>query len=297
MTISLFKTLIAISDSGSFRGAADIVCVTDAAVGQQMRRLEDALGAKLFDRSERTPRLNQLGKAFVPKAKAVVLAYETVLDDLTGDPSMIGELVLGAVPSTIGGLIPITTKRLIRLFPDLLLRIIPDLSPKLLEQVEQGSLDAAVLSKPPRVQDNLNWMPFYEEKLVLLTSPEVTENDPKRILANMPYIRHTRAASVGLMAEEWLADSKIKVNDTMEMGSLENLASMVAHNLGVSVGPDICVPDPVFQTLRKISLGPTAPSRMLGILTRSDCSKMRLVQELLAQVSLVVEQQAIGEGE
>lgn len=143
MTISLFKTLIAISDSGSFRSAADIVCVTDAAVGQQMRRLEDTSGAKLFDRSERTPRLNQLGKAFVPKAKAVVQAYETILDDLTGDPSMIGELVLGAVPSTIGGLIPITTKRLIRLFPDLHLRIIPDLSPKLLEQVEQGSLDAA----------------------------------------------------------------------------------------------------------------------------------------------------------
>lgn len=297
MTISLFKTLIAISDSGSFRSAADIVCVTDAAVGQQMRRLEDTSGAKLFDRSERTPRLNQLGKAFVPKAKAVVQAYETILDDLTGDPSMIGELVLGAVPSTIGGLIPITTKRLIRLFPDLHLRIIPDLSPKLLEQVEQGSLDAAVLSKPPRVQGNLNWMPFYEEKLVLLTSPEVTENDPKRILASMPYIRHTRAASVGLMAEEWLADNKIKVNDSMEMGSLENLASMVAHNLGVSVGPDICVPDPVFQKLRKISLGPTAPSRMLGILTRSDCSKMRLVQELLAQVSIVVEQQAIGESE
>ncbi|MEP1425106.1 MAG: LysR substrate-binding domain-containing protein [Tateyamaria sp.] len=297
MTISLFKTLIAISDSGSFRGAADIVCVTDAAVGQQMRRLEDTLGAKLFDRSERTPRLNQLGKAFVPKAKAAVLAYETVLDDLTGDPSMIGELVLGAVPSTIGGLIPITTKRLIGLFPNLHLRIIPDLSPRLLEHVEHGSLDAAVLSKPPRVQDNLNWMPFYEEKLVLLTSPEVTENDPRQILASMPYIRHTRAASVGLMAEEWLADNKIRVNDTMEMGSLENLASMVAHNLGVSVGPDICVPDPVFQKLRKISLGPSAPSRILGILTRSDCSKMRLVQELLAQVSIVVEQHALGEAE
>ncbi len=297
MTISLFKTLIAISDSGSFRGAADIVCVTDAAVGQQMRRLEDSLGAKLFDRSERTPRLNQLGKAFVPKAKAVVQAYETVLDDLTGDPSMIGELVLGAVPSTIRGLIPKTAKHLIGLFPDLHLKIVPELSPKLLEHVEQGTLDAAVLSEPPRVQDNLIWMPFYEEPLVLLTSPDVTETDPRQILATMPYIRHTRQASVGLMAEEWLAKNKIKVNDTMEMGSLENLASMVAHNLGVSVGPDICVPDPVFQELRKLPLGPTAPSRMLGILTRTDCSKMSLVQELLAQVSLVVEQHAASGSE
>lgn len=292
MTISLFKTLIAISDSGSFRGAADIVCVTDAAVGQQMRRLEDSLGAKLFDRSERTPRLNQLGKAFVPKARAVVQAYESVLDDLTGDPEMIGELVLGAVPSTIRGLIPKTAKRLVTLFPDLHLRIVPDLSPMLLEQVEQGTLDAAVMSKPPRVQDNLIWMPFYEEKLVLLTSPLVTDTDPMRILATMPYIRHTRRASVGLMAEEWLASHKIKVNDTMEMGSLENLASMVAHDLGVSVGPDICVPDPIFQDLRKLPLGPEAPSRTLGILTRADCSKMRLVQELLAQINIVVERHA-----
>lgn len=288
MTISLFKTLIAISESGSFRGAADIVCVTDAAVGQQMRRLEETLGAKLFDRSERTPRLNQLGKAFVPKAKAIVQAYDTVLDDLTGDPTMIGELVLGAVPSTIGGLIPKTAKKLIGLYPDLHLRIVPDLSSRLLEQIEQGALDAAVLSEPPHVHSNLNWMPFYEEKLVLLTSPEVAEADPRQILATMPYIRHTRDATVGLLAEEWLVKNQIKVNDAMVMGSLENLASMVAHNLGVSVGPDICVPAPVFRQLRKISLGPDAPSRTLGILTRSDCSKLQLVQELLKQVNVVV---------
>ncbi len=80
----------------------------------------------------------------------------------------------------------------------------------------------------------------------------------------------------------------------MDMRSLENLVSMVAENLGVSVGLDICVPDPVFQTLRKISLGPTEPSRVLGILTRSDFSNMRLVQELQAQASIVVERQAIG---
>ncbi|MCV6591847.1 MAG: LysR substrate-binding domain-containing protein [Silicimonas sp.] len=292
MTISLFKTLIAISETGSFRAAADIVCVTDAAVGQQMRRLEETLGAKLFDRSERTPRLNQLGKAFVPKARAIVQAYESVLDDLTGDPGAIGELVLGAVPSTIGGLIPKTIKRLIGLYPDLHMRVVPDLSPMLLEQVEQGMLDAAVMSEPPRVQDNLIWMPFCEEKLVLLTAPDVPHADPMQILATMPYIRHTRRASVGVMAEEWLAKNRIKVNDTMEMGSLENLASMVAHNLGVSVVPDICVPDPIFQNLQKIPLSPDAPARRLGILTRADCSKIRLVQELLKQISLVVEQHA-----
>ncbi len=294
MTISLFRTLIAISETGSFSAAANTVCVTHAAVGQQMRRLEDSLGVKLFDRSEKTPRLNQLGRAFVPKAKAVVFAYETILDDLTGDPRMIGELVLGAVPSTMHGLIPQASKRLLDLYPDLHIRIVPELSPRLLELVEQGSLDAAVLSEPLRVHDNLNWTPFYQEKLVLLTSPEVTETDPGQILATMPYIRHTRQASVGMLAEEWLSKHKVKVNDAMEMGSLENLASMVAHNLGVSVGPNICVPDPIFRQLRKISLGDEAPSRTLGVLTRADCSKLRLVEKLLDQIRLVVAEATVG---
>jgi DNA-binding transcriptional LysR family regulator len=288
MTISLFKTFIAVSENGNFGAAADVVCVSHAAVGQQMKRLEETLGVTLFDRSEKTPRLNQLGKAFVPKAKAVVNSYDTILDDLTGDPKMIGELILGAVPSTIRGLIPKSVKHLINLYPDLHIRVVPNLSPILHQQIEHGTLDAAVVSEPFRVNENLNWNPFHEEELVLLASPEIEETDPFKILATMPYIRHTREASVGMLAEDWLRKNKVKVRDSMEMESLENLASMVAHNLGVSVGPNICVPDPIFKTLKKISLGPTAPSRILGILTRSDCSKLQLVQGLLDQINLVI---------
>ncbi|PLS21515.1 LysR family transcriptional regulator [Neptunicoccus cionae] len=289
MTIALFKTLIAISEHGSFSAAAEEICVTHAAVGQQMKRLEDSLNVSLFDRSAKTPRLNQLGKALVPKAKAVVAEYETILDDLTGDPRMIGELVLGAVPSTIRGLIPQAMKRLVQLYPDLHIRVVPDLSPNLLEQIERGTLDAAVLSEPTRLSRNLDWKPFVREELVLLTSPEVTENDPLEILAMKPYIRHTRQASVGMLAEEWLSDNKVTVHDAMEMGSLENLASMIAHDLGVSIGPNICVPDPIFEGLRKISLGPTATARTLGILTRTDCSKIRLVQRLYDQIHATIE--------
>lgn len=290
MTISLYKTLIAISECGSFSGAAEKVCVTQAAVGQQMKRLEALLNVALFDRSEKTPRLNQLGKALVPKAKAVVMSYETILDDLTGDPRMIGELSLGAIPSTIRGLIPKSVKRLVDVYPDLHIRVVPDLSPNLFEQIERGSLDAAVLSEPKRIPTNLNWMPFFEEELMLLTSPEVTETDPLRILASMPYIRHTRQSAVGQLAEEWLSANKVAVRDVMEMGSLENLASMVVHNLGVTVGPNICVPDPIFQELRKIPLGPTAVSRTLGVMTRTDCSKIQLVHRLFEQIVLTLEE-------
>ncbi|MDB2708405.1 LysR family transcriptional regulator, partial [Amylibacter sp.] len=234
MSISLFKTLIAISETGSFSGASQKVFVTHAAVGQQMRRLEELLSVDLFDRTEKTPRLNQLGNALIPKAKAIVFSYETILDDLTGDPQMIGELTLGAVPSTIRGLIPMAVKRLINTYPNLHIKVVPGISSKLLDQVESGNLDAAVISEPIRIPTNFNWMPIIKEELTLLTAPEITEKNPIKILTSAPYIRHTRQASVGQLADEWLFINNVIVKDSMEMESLENIASMVAHNLGVS---------------------------------------------------------------
>ena len=82
--------------------------VSHAAVGQQMKRLEDSLHVTLFDRTRVSPQLNQLGKALVPKARDIVHAYDTLLDDLTGEAQWFGELSLGAVPSTILSLIHIS---------------------------------------------------------------------------------------------------------------------------------------------------------------------------------------------
>ncbi|MGB2408756.1 MAG: LysR family transcriptional regulator [Paracoccaceae bacterium] len=288
MTIALFKTLVAIHEYGSFRAAADVICITHAAVGQQMRRLEEILDTKLFDRSSKSPKLNQLGKALVPKVKAVVIDYENILNDLTGDPVHIGELSVGAVPSSLAELVPKSIKRLITLYPQLHIRVVPGSSPDLLEQIENGNLDIAVMSEPTHIHAALTWIPFFEERMVLLTPPEVLENDPLKILEKMPYLRHTRQGSVGMLAEQWLSEHNIHVRDVMEMGSLENLVSMVAHGLGVSIGPDICVPAPSFTKLKKLSLGPTAPTRTLGLLTRSDCSKLRLLNPLLTQINVTI---------
>ena len=188
MSIQLLKTLIAISDKGSFRAAADEIYISQAAVGQQMRRLEETFDVTLFDRTQRTPQLNQLGKALVPKAQAVVQAYDTIFDDLTGDAQFIGELTLGAVSSTIRELIPRAIKRLMSNYPDLHIRVVPGLSADLHEQVTHGALDAAVISEPSYIDNNHHWLPFAEEELVVLTSPEVTGDDPLALLREMPYI-------------------------------------------------------------------------------------------------------------
>ncbi len=136
----------------------------------------------------------------------------------------------------------------------------------------------------------LDWQPFAQEKLVLLTAADVTETDPLALLASMPYIRHTRRASVGLLVEDWLSEHDVRVNTSMEMESLESVASMVSYGLGVSIAPDICVPDPIFAGLRKLTLDSPDHVRVLGVVTRKNCSKKRLVERLMVEIRQSISQ-------
>lgn len=255
-----------------------------------MKRLEESLQVTLFDRSKKSPQLNQLGMALVPKAREVVNAYETMLYELTGDAELIGELKLGAVPSVIRALIPLSIQKLVDAYPKLNFRVTPGLTAPLLGLVEQGSIDAAIISSPISINSNLHWEKLAEEEMILLVSKEIKETDPLKLLKQMPYIRHTRRSSVGVLSDQWLNDNKISVDTSMELESLDAIYSMVAHQLGVSIVPNQCVSDPMMSVLKKIPLGDGGQPRVLGMLTRADCSKRNLVNQLRDQILRTVEE-------
>lgn len=282
------KTLIAVSECGSFSEAAKRVFVSQAAIGQQMKRLENMIETELFDRSKNPPVLNSRGRSIVPRAREVVRSYENLLAEMNGEFMLQGELSLGAVPSTIRGLIPISIKSLVENYPDLHIRVVAGTSGELHELIERGALDAAVLSRPNKIGPNLHWQTIVEEDLVLLTSRDVEEREPKFLLSTLPYVRLTGRTSVRQLADEWLTDNDISVRPTMEMDSLETLSSMIAHNLGVSIVPNFCVQDPIFASLRKIELQGTSKPRVLGMMTRVDCLKLNFVDALLNELKRTV---------
>ena len=288
MSIKLFKTLIAISEQGGFSAAANHICVSNAAVSQQMQRLEDMLHVKLFDRTNKTPRLNQLGKEFVLKAEQLVFEYDTILSDLTGDAECIGELTLGAIPSSIRALIPLAIKKLVNNYPKLHTRLLSGLSADLYDLVVIGAVDCAVLSKPAIIDKKLLWSPLADEELVLLTSPEIIDDDPIKILREAPYIRQTSRATVGVLAEQWLLKNNIETHEVMLIESLETITHMVAFNLGVSIVPNLCVPDLIFTSLRKIPLGLKVSKRTLGLLRRSNCTKNHLINRLEEEIKSTI---------
>ena len=289
MSIRLLKTLVAVADHKTFSAAADAVFITHAAVSQQMRTLEADLGISLFDRSHRTPELTPLGRAVVARARKLVFDYDNLVPSVLGDDGLTGEVSLGAVPTTLIGLAPLGMSILRAKFPDLRVRIRPALTSALLSGIDRSNFDVAIITKPVLMPPGMAFLPIADEPLHLITSQQLTETDPIRILETHPFIRFNRDAVVGTVIETWLQESGIRVTEAMELENLEAISSMVHADLGVSIVPRSCVRTPYALPLRHLPLGPDAPSRVLGLAYSKEHPKLRMIEEIHAALLSAVE--------
>ena len=289
MSIRRLKTLIAVAEKGTFAAAATATFVSHAAVSQQMKTLEDELGVAIFDRSRRSPVLNQHGRNLVAKARDVVHAYNNMVSSVHDDDRVVGELMFGAVSTCMTSLVPRVVGMLKRRYPRLHVRVVPGLSAELQIQVERGYLDAAVLSEPPFLPSGLSWRAFAEEPLILLASLEEESDDPEWLLESRPFIRFNRRAWLGRQIDEWLQANKMNVREGMELDTLESISSMVFYQLGVSIVPRRCVPSARPLPLKRIPLGASARPRILGVMSRKEGSKSQLLDVLIAELVELVE--------
>ena len=284
MSIRNLKTLVAVADHGTFTAAADAVCVTHAAVSQQMKALEEEWQVRIFDRSRRRPQLTPIGHALVARAREIVTAYEGIVPSVLGNDGFRGELTLGAVPTTLTGLVPFAVAMLKDAHPDLHVRVVPGLTNEVASQVERGALDAAITTRLPVMPKGHEWRRIAEEPMQLLASKGTPGDDVAELLRTRPYIRFSRRAVVGAMIEGWLQRRGIVVSDSMELENLEAISSMVHADLGVSIVPAQCVRPPNPLPLKRIDLGPERCVRELGLLARSDNVKLRVLRVLLEKL-------------
>lgn len=265
MTIRLLRTLIAVADARTFSEAADVVHVTHAAVSQQMKALEADLGVTLFDRSTRTPKLTPVAFQIIEKARDVVNDYDTLVSSALGDGGLSGVIKLGVLRTTLTGLTPQAMAVLKAKFPEMGLHIRPGLTATLLADLERGTLDAAIITKPILLPVGVVFRDLTQEPMRLITALEELENDPIKLLKTRPFIRFNRNAVVGTLIDNWILSKRIRVSETMELDSPEAIASMVHANLGVSIVPDLAVKPEQPIPVKQLSLGEGAPKRTLGL--------------------------------
>lgn len=290
MSIHLLRTLVAIADEQTFSAAAQVVNVTHAAVSQQMQTLESNLGVTLFDRSTRTPELTSLAVEIVIKARVLIRDYDNLVPSVLDEEGLHGEVRFGALPTTLTGLTPQALAHYKTKFPKIVLRVSPGLTEALLNDLSRGNLDAALLTKPHLLPVDLEFRELAEEPLELIAANTEICDDPLELLRCRPFIRFNRTAVVGTLIDNWILSKQLRVNEAMELDSLEAIASMVHANLGVSIVPKLVVPAESAVVLRSLSLGPDTPKRCLGLAYHKQHVKTRVIEELFTALQKVIAQ-------
>jgi len=285
MSIRHLKTLVAIADKGSFFEAAETVFITQAAVSMQMKTLEEELNMLLFDRTSRPPTLNEAGMAILPKARNIVRNYEQFMDSSAMVEKLSGQLSIGSIPTMLTGVLPTALSILRRSLPQLHISVSSGLSNELITQVERGSIDAAIISEPPIERPGLKWKPFGIEPLVVIAPIDSPDQPAEVLLRNNPFIRFSKTAWAGQRIDEYLKEQDIVVNDVMVLNTLEAIATMVYHGLGVSIIPQRNIQYPGTLPLKHIPFTNKTPYRVLGIIEKENSEKSHLTKELISELA------------
>jgi LysR family hydrogen peroxide-inducible transcriptional activator len=245
MELHQLRYFCAIVDSGSFSRAARLTHVSQPSLSQQIRKLEDELGARLFDRLGRSVRLTELGQTFLPRARAVLHELEAARGDLDHQKDSVGgAIVIGVIPTVAPYLLPRHLADFSRKFPKARVTVLEEITPVLLDRLREATIDLAIIALPIRGHE-FESFPILTERLFaavprhhrLAGKPALSLQDlrtePFLLLRDGHCFRDTALAACDR--------ARLHPQVVFESGQFSSLLGMVGAGMGVSIVPEMAI--------------------------------------------------------
>jgi DNA-binding transcriptional LysR family regulator len=238
-SIKILKNFLVIARHKSVASAAREIGLTAAAAGQQLQLLENEIGLELFDRTKRSLTLNSHGRSLIEPIQEIIARYEALGINLKSELS--GTSVLGALVSSLMGVFGKTLNEIKRSYPDLEIKLIAGLSSNFLDQVIEGTIDGAIVTESPyALPQNVQWTELYNEPMILIAPSTLKSSKNSNNLSDqLPFIRFERNTWTGHLVEQTIRVNKLKIQDGMELNSVEAIIELVRQGLGYSIVPQL----------------------------------------------------------
>ena len=245
MEVHQLRYFCAVAESGNFTRAAEATRISQPSLSQQIHKLEDELGAKLFDRLPRSTRLTQFGKAFLPKAQAILRQIGEARTEIREMASVeSGEVILGAIPTIAPYLLPPMLSSFARQHPSVAVSVVEEITPTLLERLHEGTLDLALLALPVE-GDELITTELMQEPLfaVLPERHPLAKRETVMLdeIRNEPFLLLKEGHCFRENALQACRQSRVNPNVVFESGQFATILAMVSAGMGVSVVPQMAV--------------------------------------------------------
>jgi LysR family hydrogen peroxide-inducible transcriptional activator len=262
----------ALARHGRFRHAAEASSISQPALSMQIKELEEELGSELFERSAREVKLTAFGQLCAVKVRDILGAVDQ-LGDLAraSRDQFLARLRIGIIPTVAPYLLPAVINGLNRNFDSIQIEVRETQTAKLLQELEQGRLDTAIVALPVS-EPSLTEFPLFEEEFVLVRRPE-EEGKPvpdREAFREMRLLLLEEGHCFRDQALSFCSIGAAKPRVLMEGSSLSTLVQMVSAGIGVTLIPEMAVP--VERRSARVSITrfqAPQPTRRIGMIWRN----------------------------
>jgi LysR family transcriptional regulator, hydrogen peroxide-inducible genes activator len=274
-----------------FGRAADACAISQPALSMQIRELEEILCGELFERTARQVRLTHLGEEFLPRVRDILRSVDelSTLARASRD-QLVGPLGIGVIPTIAPYLLPTIVADIARLHGGLDVHVRETLTPKLVEELSESRLDAAIVALPVS-ESSLIETPLFNESFVLVR-PSCDEGKPapsRKMLGQMRLLLLEEGHCFRDQALSFCKLESAAPRDLLVGSSLTTLVQMVSAGMGVTLIPEMAVPVETRSASVSIArFNRPRPLRTIGMIWR----KTSPLSKQLVQIAEVIRQSA-----
>ena len=263
MTLTELKYIVAVARERHFGKAAEACFVSQPTLSVAVKKLEDELELKIFERSAAEVTVTPLGEEIVRQAQSVIeqAALIKAIAKRGKDP-LAGPLKLGVIYTIGPYLLPDLVRQMIAKTPQMPLMLQENFTVKLLEMLRTGDIDCAILAEP-FPDTGLASAPLYDEPFVavvpldhaLAAQGEVTSEQLKKETLLLLGAGHCFRDHVLEVCPEFarFSNNAEGIARSFEGSSLETIRHMVAAGMGVTLVPRLSVPGGQWPTTANVA--------------------------------------------
>jgi DNA-binding transcriptional LysR family regulator len=277
MDLTQLEFFVMVVEQGSFSKAAVRVYRTQPAVSIAIRRLEEEIGAPLFDRSQKTPVLTEVGELVLDYARRMLALREQSLEVVAELKSLQqGRVRVGANESTSLYLLPHVILNYRAQHPHVKVEIFRHTSEHLPREVLERNVDFALMAFAP-VDKDLESFPVLRDELVLIMHPEhpLATRQSVRVneLGDEVFVAHNVKTGSRFKVMETFAQQHTPLNITLELATVETIKRFVQLKIGLAFVPRMCVAEELERgTLASIPVEDLSYVRTLWVTHRREAT-------------------------
>ncbi len=285
--------LVTVAETLHFAKAAELCHVSQPTLSMQLKKLEEELGLPFFERTNKKVLLTEQGRLLVDQARRILKEAQQLreLAQFAADP-FAGSLSLGCIPTLAPYLLPHIIPKIKKELPKLQLSLREDKTDSLLEQLNAGKLDAAILALPIETHDFKVQPLFNEHFWVLMPATHPLAQHSKIDLKELKDQNMLLLADGHCLREQALAvcqKAHSQQRSDFAATSLETLRQMVALGSGITLLPALAVQGPFAHSplIAARAFKDPSPSRHIALIWRKSATQQACLEKLAESIKAV----------